>query len=432
MPAHGKLTRRRFAAGLLGAGLATRSHAQAAAPDTLPPWSPGHLDIHHLAVGRGNATLVIFPDGRSLLIDAGAVLNPTEVSVPTRPSGERRAGEWIARYAQRHLQATGRTGLDDLLVTHLHPDHLGDVAPDSPRSRHGNYQLGGVTDVAEMLNVRRIVDRGFPDYGAEPGPNSLAANLPRAPATGLDKAAFFRNYHAFINARGARGEAVERFTVGSDRQFPWGDDFRVRNLAANGEVWAGRGQPPRRLFPDAATLPAADAPNENMCSTAICIESGAFRYFTGGDLTSEDFSGEQPWRNVLLAAARAAGPVDVATADHHGLFDGLSADVVRALRPRAWVIQAWHVSHPSTQQLEYMLSERLYPGPRDVFATELMRENELINRRLVQRLRSQRGHVVVRVAPGGGSYRVFVTDNLSESDEVRYASMAHRSASAQP
>ena len=37
----------------------------------LPAWSQGNLDIHHISTGRGNATYFVFPDGTTLLIDAG-------------------------------------------------------------------------------------------------------------------------------------------------------------------------------------------------------------------------------------------------------------------------------------------------------------------------------------------------------------------------
>jgi hypothetical protein len=110
--------------------------------------------------------------------------------------------------------------------------------------------------------------------------------------------------------------------------------------------------------------------------------------------------------------------VDVAVAAHHGLFDSTGADVVRALRPRAWLIDVWHVSHPSITTLERLFSQRLYPGPRDVFATGLSSANSLVNERLTHRLSSLTGHVIIRVDPGGGCYRVVVTDNADESDRV--------------
>jgi hypothetical protein len=38
---------------------------------SLPAWTPGTLDIHQINTGRGNSTLLIFPDGTSMLLDAG-------------------------------------------------------------------------------------------------------------------------------------------------------------------------------------------------------------------------------------------------------------------------------------------------------------------------------------------------------------------------
>lgn len=398
----------------VAAPLLTPAGARAQAlPDqagaTLAPWQPGWLDIHHIATGRGNATLAILPDGTSLLIDAGASANGTDVSVPIHPDASRRAGVWIGRYARRQLQAGGLSSLDYLLATHLHPDHVGDVEPGSPAAAGGAYKLTGMMDVAEMIDVGTLIDRGFPDYDY---PSML-------------KAPFADNYRAFVKARIAAGKRVERFRAGSASQIaarghrPVALPFEVRNLAVNGEVWSGEGERTLKLFPPLAALPAADWPTENSCSAAIRIGYGKFSYFTGGDLTSYTEDGALPWRDVLGPAARAAGRVSVATADHHGMFDGLNAEVVRSLRPRAWVIQAWHLAHPDMLQMERMLSERLYAGPRDLFATNLMRENFLANERLAKRMRSHEGHVVVRVPPGGTQFYVAVIDNLGETDRVK-------------
>src|SRR3546814_8964776 len=39
--------------------------------DQLPAWTKGYFDIHHISTGRGNATYFVFPDGSTMLIDAG-------------------------------------------------------------------------------------------------------------------------------------------------------------------------------------------------------------------------------------------------------------------------------------------------------------------------------------------------------------------------
>jgi hypothetical protein len=375
----------------------------------LAPWRPGWLDIHHIATGRGNATLVIFPDGTSLLIDAGTSNGGLDVTAAARPDASRRAGEWVGRYVQRQLRGGDLQGLDYALATHLHPDHVGDVGPDTPPAPGGTYKLTGIADVANMVKVGTLIDRGYPAY-----------DYPS-----VFNAPFADNYRAFVRARVAAGQRVEQFRVGSTKQIgarghkagKWA--FEVRNIAANGKVWSGQGEQVVDRFPALATLPMADRPPENSCSTALRIAYGKFSYFTGGDLTSYTDDGALPWRDVLGPAAKVAGPVSVATADHHGMFDGLNGDVVRALRPRAWIVQAWHLAHPDMLQMERMLSERLYPGPRDVFATNLLEANFLTNERLAKRMASRDGHIVVRVPPGGAQFYVAVTDNRDETDRVK-------------
>lgn len=372
----------------------------------LQPWRPGQLDIHHIATGRGDCSLIVMPDGTSLMIDAGAMYQPPPMDLALRPSEARRPGEWMARYAARRLNETRRTGLDYLLVTHIHPDHLGDVAPGLPRARDGEYRLTGVSDVAAALPIGVILDRGFPDY-----------DWP-APQT----APFAQNYIAFIRARMAAGGKVARFQAGRGDQIGLAHDaaafpsFTIRNLAANGAAWTGAGDHAATLLP--ASLKPEDVPDENVFSCALRIGHGAFRYFLAGDLTSNTLDGELPWRDVASPAAEACGPVDVAVAPHHGLFDSSSARLVRALRPRIWLIDAWHVSHPGTTTLERLFSTRLYPGPRDVLATGLSDADALVNARLTNRFASHAGHVVVRVAADGVSYRVVVTDNRDERDRV--------------
>jgi hypothetical protein len=200
----------------------------------------------------------------------------------------------------------------------------------------------------------------------------------------------------------------------------------VRNLAANGEVWTGHGDTARATFPPLSTLAPANFPTENMCSLALRLDYGPFRYYTGGDLTSDNEDTNEPWRDIESAVAQACGPVDVAVADHHAFFDAMSPAVVRALRPEAFVIPSWYVGHPSIAPLRRMLSPALDPAPHDVFATCIMEANRLVNQLFIGKLRSQNGHVIVRVAPGGESFRIFVTDNADDSDRVLLATDSYR------
>lgn len=385
----------------------------------LSPWRSGLLEIHHVSTGRGNCTLLIGPDGSSLMIDAGASAEDLDVSCSPRPSPSLRPGQWIARYARRRLPAFNQR-LNGFLTSHLHPDHIGDVAPNCPKSPAGDYRLTGVADVAGDLPIDVLYDRGWPTYDY-PGPQN---------------APFAANYIAFAKSRAASGLRNERLEAGRADQVRlsrWTSGYgstEARILACNGRVWTGRGAESVATFPDLAHLGAEDLPNENMCSVAIRVSYGGFGYFTGGDLTANTYDGALAWADIEGAAARACGPVDVAAACHHGYYDAVGASCVRELRPGAWIIPAWHITHPDMKPLERMFSKRLYPGPRGVFLTQVMPQALRVNWRFLQRAKSTSGHVVVRVHPSG-SYHIAVTDSWREDDRVLalfgpYESSKHR------
>lgn len=393
-----RLNRRTFSLGLLATAAVDPPKVGFA------PWSPGVLDIHHIDSGRGNATFILAPDGTTILIDCGASNDGPEVSAPARPDGSRRPGEWVAAYALRHARAAGRDALDYLLVTHIHPDHVGDV---SATASNGGYQLTGVSDFDRLMPAKVVIDRGYPNY-------DLLPPL-RAP--------FAANYLAWLDARQRAGRVVAKLDVGADSQIrlrssPGYTNFSVRALAGNGRIWNGMGAGSHSLFPDIAGLPVADRPGENMLSLALRLSYGHFSYFTGGDLTSDTRDGRFPWMDVESPVARLAGRVEVAVANHHGYFDACGPDFVRLLDAQAYVIPAWHVSQPGQAQIQRLLGA--WPGVvrHDVFATEILPGNRQLNERFASQLRSTRGHVVIRVAPGGDSYSIYVLDSTHEVGAV--------------
>lgn len=78
------------------------------------------------------------------------------------------------------------------------------------------------------------------------------------------------------------------------------------------------------------------------------------------------------------------------------------------LAPRVAIVPAWHVSHPDHGVLRRLRSPR---GPRpDLFITTLLDAPAAIFRYLNRPFRNTEGHIVVRVAPDGKEYRVFVLD----------------------
>jgi beta-lactamase superfamily II metal-dependent hydrolase len=349
--------------------------AQQAGP-ALPAWSAGMLDIHQIQTGRGNAALFVFPDGTTMLLDAGAVPDrPGPELGPARPNASRSPAEWIARYVR---QFSPKAELDYAVVTHYHDDHM-----------------GAMEDVAALIPVRTLLDRGF---APAPAANPL-----------VDR------YRKFRASLGARAQVL--LPGRADQIAGKYEGFEVRNVAANGVVWTGTGVETTLAFPaDWAALPREEQPTENSFSIALRIRYGKFDYFTGGDLPGVPLDNLPPWQDLETPVAKAIGPVDVLVLNHHGWLDTTNPFFLERLRPRVVIVPAWHATHPDHGVLRRIRSLRSYPGPRDLFTTTLLDAPRAVFSYLGESFRSTEGHVVVRVAPGGGSYQVFV---LEDGDEER-------------
>jgi hypothetical protein len=66
-----------------------------------------------------------------------------------------------------------------------------------------------------------------------------------------------------------------------------------------------------------------------------------------------------------------------------------------------------------------MLSQSLYPGTRDAFATRVMAANRIVNNQFISQLKSLDGHVVVRVPRGGGAFQIVIRDNGDDAGRVK-------------
>ena len=137
-----------------------------------------------------------------------------------------------------------------------------------------------------------------------------------------------------------------------------------------------------------------------MCSIAFRLRYGAFNYFSGGDMPGSPPDGSPHWHDVETPVAKAVGPVDVLLLNHHGNMDSQNAFFLSTLRPRVELISVWSADHPGQNVLARLLSTRLYPGPRDIFATNMSAANKEVIGPDLDKLKSDQGHIVVRVAVG--------------------------------
>jgi len=411
-----RFARRSLATALLLFAVAAEAQA---VKQLLPPWTAGYLYIHHISTGRGNAAFVVMPDGTTMLIDAGAADQQFIESVaplkpfPAKPNASHSAGYWIAQYIKRFAPPGMPAILDYALLTHFHTDHIGTILPSSPLSATGAYRLAGITEVADLISIRTLIDRAAPSY-------NTPVNL-RTCTQGNDGRSL-QNYLDFVAFRikhsqpvvGLHPGELDQIRMRHPLEYP---DFHIRNIASSGVIWTGRDEEVQHYIPlDAVKDCHYD---ENPFSNVIKISYGKFSYYTGGDIPGVPDYTQPYWRDVETPVSAVVGLVDVMTLDHHGNRDSTNGAILRALQPRVIIQQNWLSAQPGEEVVIRMASQEYYPGPRDVFSTGMSPETRIAIGPIMDKIyRSYQGHVVVRVAPGGSTYEVFVLNDDDEESEV--------------
>jgi hypothetical protein len=344
----------------------------------LPPWTPGTLDIHQIQTGRGNAAYFIFPDGTTMLLDAGAVPGVKGLEQgPQRPDGTRSPAAWIAHYISQ-VSPHSPPALDYAVITHYHEDHMGAIA-----------------EVGRRIPISTLIDRG--DQPPPPSGSVVAGYLE------------FRKGRSSEIFRPGRADQIRQLHNS-------GSTFEVRNVAANGEVWTGAGTETRSQFPAGwASLPTADQPDENDFSIAIRIRYGLFDYFSGGDAVGVVLDRKPSWHDLETPIARAVGPVDVLVLNHHGWLDTTNQFFLDTLQPRAVIIPAWHATHPDHGVLRRLISAN---GKPDLFITSLLDAPRAVFSYLGPVFKSTEGHIVTRVSAGGATYVIVILDDTKPTQLV--------------
>ncbi|WP_234573610.1 ComEC/Rec2 family competence protein [Rhodohalobacter sp. 614A] len=375
-------------------------------PKTLPAWEEGYLDIHAINTGRGESSLLIFPDGTTMLIDAaGSLISPTHEipPPPQKPNINVSPGQAITNYARHFIEPASKK-LNYLMISHFDPDHMGSYSDDLPLDPTRNFRMGGITEVGAKITFDKILDRGYPDY-----------NYP----TDMTSTARITNYIHFIEwAESAYGATAEQFIAGRNDQITLMENpskyenFEIRNVVSNGMVWTGTGSESVNTLPSGSNVDGVIGA-ENIFSLGFLLSYGDFNYFTAGDLQYNGRS-TYPWRDIEAPVAEVVPAVDVMKANHHGTAHCNSDALLNSLTPKVVVAHTWRDVHPNPETIS-----RIYAANNScqIFSTNMTDANKSRLGDNIHRLKGLQGHVVVRVNPGGDEYYVYV---LNDSDEKNY------------
>ena len=127
----------------------------------------GKLTIHFLDVGQGDSAFIVFPHGRTMLVDGGGELQfgkrqlNSDVMDEDISEGAFSVGEAVV---SRFIWSLGRTRVDYLCATHADADHIGGLSAVARNFRVGEAIVGHAPDSDPEFDffVRTAGRRGIP------------------------------------------------------------------------------------------------------------------------------------------------------------------------------------------------------------------------------------------------------------------------------
>lgn len=318
------------------------------------------LDLYFIDVEGGAATLIVTPEGESLLIDSGY------------PDYGNRDRDRILHVLK---DVAKRDHLDHALVTHWHLDHYGNHAA-----------------LADKVKIGTFWDRGIPDTLAEDAKYEERVALYRAASQNQSKTL----------------KAGDKLPLKSG-QTP----LSIKVVTASGEVIPNVG--PTNPFAD-RHVAQDDDPTDNAKSISLLWAFGKFRYLCCGDLTWNTEA-------KLMTPNNPIGQVDLFMVTHHGLHVSNNPAMILAIDPRVAIYCNGPTKGGSAQSLaalkECKSLQAIYQLHRNVKLSDGEQTPAEFIANLAETADCKGVWAKASVAPDGNSYTVEIAGRPAKSYQVR-------------
>ena len=229
----------------------------------------GNLEIYWIDAEGGAATLIVAPNGESLLVDAA-----------NRRDDDRDANRILAA-----AKTAGLTKIDILLTTHYHGDHI-----------------GAMPALARLIPIEHYMDHG----------PSVELERPRV-------AALYKAYEELSHGKRTMRKAGDKIPLG---------DLDITVVQSAGKSistpLAGAGEP--NLTCSSFQPIAADTDPDNDQSVGFVLKFGDFEFLDLGDLTWN-------YEKDLVCPTNKLGKIDLYQTTHHGLDRSNSPQILAAIQP---------------------------------------------------------------------------------------------------
>ena len=384
---------------LLGICTANAQSERVEVGKTLPAWSEGCLDIHFVNSARGECCFYILPDGTTLIVDAGE-LKESETSVPQRPNADTKPYITYANYI-KHFLPSGKTYIDYCAPSHFHTDHIGCIDCVIGTARAG-YRKSGLLALYDEVPFKHILDRAYPNYTEDEVTPALSGQLAEDWATfvrwGVKKKKF----------------SAERFAAGKEQIVMVNNPkqhkgFSIFNICANGFIWNRTNSGEDRVVGKVAKS------GGNPASCGFHIRYGAFDYIACGDLTSSA-------QNRLAYYFRdfiGDGTLEAFKSNHHLAANSWGTKMQECnFNPHVVLNHCFTLNKPDVNKLLHVL-----PVVEGFFSTNIHKDFVTLpgvkENNLLDKITAYNGHIVLRVAPGGGEFYVYMLDDTDFQYKVK-------------